>query len=176
LLTGVISLVVLIAILAGAWFLGVRPYLHNLAQEQLTEALSGPENQILLSMLAVPPGVPLPAALKVIHGSETSMNSYLSDHSSDQVQNLHMTITPAGMSLSFTVYGQNCVVSAQPFVDSNQQLQVKNVQVQGALALIMSNDELTSALNSNLQNFSTQMTHKITEITLLDHEIDVQLS
>lgn len=175
-MTSVISVVVLIGILVGAWFLGVRPYLHNLAQDQLDQALSVPENQILLSMLAVPPGVPLPDPLKVIHGTETSMNSYLSDHGSDQVQNLHMTITSAGMSLSFTAYGQNCVISAQPYLDGQGQIQVKNVQVQGVLGLIMSNDELTSALNSNLQNFSTQMTHKVTKITLLDHEIDVQLS
>jgi hypothetical protein len=172
----VISLLVLLGLLVGAWFLGVRPYLHNLAQQQLDQALSGPENQILLSMLAIPPGVPLPDQLKVIRGTETSMNSYLSDHTSDQVQNMHMTITPSGMSLSFTAYGQNCVVSALPVLASNGEIQVTNVQVQGVLSFIMSNDELASALNANLQNFSTQMTHKVTKITLLDHEIDVQLS
>lgn len=174
--TSLVLLLVLAGGLAGAWFWGVRPYLHNLAQGELEQALSGPENQILLSMLVVPPGVPLPANLKVIHSTEESMNAYLSAHNSDQVQNLHMTITTTGMTLGFTAYGQNCVISAQPFLDNQGQIQVKNVQVQGLLGLIMSNDELTSELNSNLQNFSAQMSHKLSKITLLDHEIDVQLS
>ena len=168
-------LILLLAALAGVWFLLARPYLHDLAQTELDRALSVPENQILLSMLAIPPGVPLPANLSVIHGTESAMNDYLSKNATDQVQNLQMAITPAGMNLSFTVYGQNCAVSAVPIL-SNGQIQVTNVQVQGVLGLIMSNDELTQALNSNLQNFSAQMTHKVTKITLLEHEIDVQIA
>lgn len=160
-------LVLLVAVLVGAWFLGVRPYLHNLAQTQLDQALNPPESQMLLAMLALPPGK------EIIRGSENSMNLYLSAHDADPVQNLHMTITPAGLSLSFTVYGQNSTISALPIVN-NGQLQVTNVQVQGILGLIMSNDELTSSLNNNLQNFSAEMTHKITKLTLLEHEIDVQ--
>jgi hypothetical protein len=160
-------LVLLLAILAGAWFFGVRPYLHNLAQSELEQALSSPESQVELGMLALPPGQ------QTIRGSESSMNLYLSSHDADPVQNLHMTITPAGLSLSFSTYGQDSTITALPVV-SNGQLQVTNVQVQGVLALIMSNDELTSELNSNLQSFSGQLTHKITKITLLEHEIDVQ--
>lgn len=174
--TSLALLVVLAGGLTGAWFWAVRPYLHNLAQGELEQALSGPENQILLSMLAIPPGVPLPTNLKTIRSTEESMNAYLSAHNSDQVQNLHMTIAPTGMMLGFTAYGQNCAISAQPFLDSQGQIQVENVQVQGLLGLIMSNDELASELNSNLQNFSAQMSHKLSKITLLDHEIDVQLS
>jgi len=160
-------LVLLVAVLVGAWFLGVRPYLHNLDQTQLDQALNPPESQMLLAMLALPPGK------EIIRGSENSMNLYLSAHDTDTVQNLHMTITPAGLSLSFTVYGQNNTISALPIV-TNGQLQVTNVQVQGILGLIMTNDELTSSLNNNLQNFSAEMTHKITKLTLLEHEIDVQ--
>jgi len=160
-------LVLLVAVLVGAWFLGVRPYLHNLAQTELDQALNAPESQMLLAMLVLPPGK------EIIRGSENSMNLYLSGHNTDIVQNLHMTITPAGLSLSFSVYGQNCTIQALPIVN-NGQLQVTNVQVQGVLGLIMSNDELTSSLNNNLQNFSAEMTHKITKLTLLEHEIDVQ--
>lgn len=164
-----LSLVLLLAIVAGVWFLGVRPYLHNLAQTQLDQALAPPESQMLLAMLVLPPGSP------VIHGSESAMNLYLSDHETDQVQNLHMAITPANMSLSFTVYGQNCTITVVPIV-SNGQIQMTNVQVQGVLALIMSNDELTNALNSNLQTFSAQMTRQIKKITLREQAIDVQFA
>ena len=164
-----LTLVLLLAVLAGAWFFGVRPYLHNLVQTQLDRALTVPESQVLLGMIVVPPG-----SQQTIHGSESSMNTYLSSSNTDQVQNLHMTITPASLSLSFTSYGQNCSITALPIL-SNGQLQVTNVQVQGLLELVMSNDELTSELNNNLQTFSSEMTHKITKITLLEHEIDVQI-
>jgi hypothetical protein len=160
-------LVLLAAILTGAWFFGVRPYLHNMAQTELEQALDAPESQVELAMLALPPGS------QTIRGSESSMNLYLSSHDADPVQNLHMIITPTGLSLSFSTYGQDSTITALPVVNSGQ-LQVTNVQVQGVLALIMSNDELTSELNSNLQSFSSQLTHKITKLTLLEHEIDVQ--
>lgn len=170
-----LTLVLLLALGVGAWFLGVRPYLHNLAQTQLDQALSTPENQILLTMSAIPPGISLPASLRVVRSTEEAMNTRLSGYDNDQVQNLHMTIAPGGLTLSFSVYGQNCTISAQPIL-SNGQLQVTNVQVQGLMNLIMSNDELSSELNDNLQRFSSQMTHKIEKLTLLDHEMDVQLA
>jgi hypothetical protein len=162
-------LVLLAAILTGAWFLGIRPYVHNLAQAELEQALDAPESQLQLAMLALPPGP------QTIRGSENSMNTYLSAHDSDPIQNLHMTILPAGMDLSFSVYGQDCAITAIPVV-TNGVIQMTNVQVQGVLALIMSSDELTSELNNNLQTFSDQMTHKVSKITLLEHEIDVQFA
>lgn len=166
-------LLLLLAGLAGAWFIGVRPYLHNLVQQQLDQALNPRESQLLLSMGLVPPGTPLPASLRSIQTSESTINTDLSSHDTDQVQNLHMAITPTGMTLTFTAYGQNCSISALPTV-TNGLLQVTNVQVQGVLALIMSSDELTSYLNNNLQTFNAQLTHKITKITLLDQEVGVQ--
>lgn len=175
LLSALLTLVVLVALAAGTWFVGVRPYLHNLAQTQLDQALTTPENQVLLTMSAIPSGVPLPASLRVVRSTEEAMNTRLSGYDNDQVQNLHMTISPSGLVLTFSVYGQNCTVSALPVL-SNGQLQVTNVQVQGLMSLIMSNDEMTSALNDNLQRFSAQMTHKIEKLTLLDHEMDVQLA
>ena len=160
-------LVLLLAILSAAWFLGVRPYVHNLAQTELDQALSAPESQLQLAMLALPSGP------QEIRASENAMNTYLSSHNNDQIQNLHMTILPTGMSLSFTAYGQDCSITALPIV-TNGLIQVTNVQVQGVLALIMSSDELTSELNDNLQTFSNGMTHKIAKLTLLDQEIQVQ--
>lgn len=170
-----LTLVVLLALAAGAWFAVGRPYLHNLALTQLDQSLSTPENEVLLTMSAIPSGIQLPASLRVVRSTETAMNARLSGYNNDQVQNLHMTITPSGLTLSFSVYGQDCTISALPVL-SNGQLQVTNVQVQGLMSLIMTNDELTSALNDNLQRFSLAMTHKIEKLTLLDHEMDVQLA
>ncbi len=162
----IVTLVLLVAILTGAWFLGVRPYLHNLVVTELNQALTTPESQVELALL-----LPGSHSFQV---KESLVNQYLSQQNTDQVQNLHMTISPTGVNVSFTAYGQDCSISALP-ITTNGQLQVTNVQVQGALGLIMSNDELTSALNSNFQTFSAQMSHKITKLTLLDQEIDVQL-
>lgn len=160
-------LVLLLAILSAVWFLGVRPYVHNLAQTELDQALSAPESQLQLAMLALPSGS------QEISASENTINTYLSSHDNDQIQNLRMSILPTGMILSFTAYGQDCSITALPIV-TNGLLQVTNVRVQGVLALIMSSDELTGELDDNLQTFSNGMTHKIAQITLLDQKIKVQ--
>lgn len=158
--------VLLLAVLAGAWFFGVRPYLHNLALNQLDQALNEAEGQMLLFQLALPPGK------RVVHVDESSINVYLGAHNADPLQGLHANLTTAGMNLSFTAYGLGCAVSAVP-IASNGQLQVKDVQVQGLLGLILSNDELTTALNSNFQNFGSQMNRKVDSITLHEHEMDI---
>jgi hypothetical protein len=161
-------LVLLGAVLAGAWFLGVRPYLHNMAQAQMDQALGNAEGQMLIFQLALPSGN------QVLHVDESSINNYLSLQDTSQIQNLHMTITPGDLVLNFTTYGFSSTITALP-VASSGMLQVTNVQVQGALWLIMSNSELTSALNSNFQDFGSQMRRTIQSITLHEHEMDIQL-
>lgn len=163
-------LVLLVAVLAGAWFLGVRPYVHTMAQARLDQALGEVESQILLAQLALPAGVP-----QTIHVSESAINAYLSSHSSSQLQNLHASVTSQNVTLSFTVYGQNCAIALVP-IASNGQLQVTQVQVQGVLWLIMSNDELASYLNTNLQNFSSQMHRTVQQVTLQNQEITVKIT
>lgn len=158
--------ILLLAVLAGAWFLGVRPYLHSIAQAQLDQALDEAEGQVLVFQLALPSGS------QVIHADENSINSYLSLHDTAQLQNLHATITPTAMSLSFNAYGFTCTIITLP-VASGGMLQVTNVQVQGVLGLVMSSSELTSALNSNFQAFGGQMHRTIQSITLHEHEMDI---
>lgn len=159
-------LVLLVAILAGAWFFGVRPYLHNMAQTQLNQALDGAESQILLFQDALPSGSQSVAV------DENTINTYLSSHSGGQLQNLRATITPQSFNLDFSAYGFHSTINAVP-IASRGLLQVTNVQVQGMLGLVMSNDELTSALNSNFQNFGQQMHRTIGQVTLKEHEMDI---
>lgn len=162
-------LIVLGIILAGAWFLAVRPYLHNIAQEQLDQALGDAESQVLIFQLALPPGN------QVIHANESSLNNYLSLHDSSQIQDLHATITPSGLILTFTSYGFSSAITLLPVV-SGGTLQMANVQVQGLLWLVMSNSELASTLNSSLQNFGVQMHRSIQAVTLHEHEMDIQVN
>lgn len=163
------TLIVLLAILAGAWFLGVRPYLHNIAQTQLDQAFSEVETQVSVLQLALPPGS------QVLHISEASINDYLKAHQPGQLQNLHMTVLPDGLQLDLEAYGFSSTILAVPIASKNL-LQVENVRIQGVLGLVMSSDELTPSLNSHLQNISNQSHRKVQKVTLQSHQMDVQIS
>lgn len=164
-----LSLIIILGILAGVWFLGVRPYLHGLAQTQLDQALTDAESQILLLQAVLPTGS------QVIHASESDVNSYLGAHDTSVLQNLHMVITPENLQLDFKAYGFDCSVLAVP-VASGGELQITNVQVQGVLWLIMSDDELTTDLNNHFLDFGRQMHRAIKAITLRNHVMDLQVS
>jgi hypothetical protein len=161
-------LVLLAALLAAAWVFAVRPYLHNMVQTQLDQALNGAEGQIILFQSALPGGS------QVVHVSEGAINTYLSVHSVSPLQNLHATITPDGLRLDFSAYGLSSDIIVVP-VARGGALEVTNVQVQGILWLVMSDDELTTALNTNFQSFGQQMNRTIRSITLHEHEMDVQI-
>ena len=161
-------LVLLAAILAAAWIFAVRPYLHNMVQTQLDQALNGAEGQMILFQSA------LPAGSQVVHVNESVINNYLSLHSVSPLQNLHATITPDGLRLDFSAYGLTSDIIVVP-VARGGALEVTNVQVQGILWLVMSDNELTTALNTNFQSFGSQMSRTIRSITLHEHEMDVQI-
>ncbi len=163
-----LSLVLLLAVLAGAWFIGVRPYLHNMVQTQLNQALDSAESEIVLFQAVLPPGG------QIVHVDENSINNYLDGRDVSPLQNLHATITPDGLRLDFSAYNFNCAIIVVP-VAIGGGLQVQDVQVQGVLWLVMSSDELTTALNSNFQSFGHQLARKIQTITLHEHEMDVQM-
>ena len=164
-----LTLVLLLTVLVGAWFLGVRPYVHDLAQTQLDQALNDAQSQMLLFQAALPPG------RQIIRADEASLNVYLSAHDTDQLQNLHATISPDGVRLDFTAYGFSTTITTM-LVASGGALQVTNVQEQGVLSLVMSNDELTSTLNSHFGDIGHQMHRTIEAVTLRQHEIDIQIN
>lgn len=163
-----LALLILLAALAGGWFLGVRPYLNNLAKTQINQALDDAQSQILLFQLALPPG---PHTIPV---TENQINNYLSGHASAPLQNLSMTITPSGLRLDFTVYGFNSAIMAVPIANHGS-LEVTNVQVQGPLGLIMSSDELTTLLNNSFHNFGQQMHREVDAITLHNRTMDIKI-
>ena len=164
-----LTLVLLLAVLAGAWFVFVRPAIHTMAQTQLDQALNQAEGQIVLFQTVLPQGT------QIVHVSENDLNSYLSGHDTNDLQNLHMTIQPSGLQLTFTAYGFQCTILAVP-VASGGALQVTNVQVQGILWLVMSDAELTTDLNSHFQDIGQQMHRTIEAITLNQHELDITIN
>lgn len=161
-------LMLLTAILAAAWIFAVRPYLHDMVQKQVDQALNGAEGQMILFQAALPSGN------QVVHVNENAMNNYLSLHNISPLQNLRATITPDGLRLDFSAYGLTSDIIVVP-VASGGALEVTNVQVQGVLWLVMSSDELTTALNTNFQSFGHLMSRTIRSITLHEHEMDVQI-
>jgi len=164
-----LSLIILFAIFGGIWFFGVRPYIHELAQTQLDQALNEVETQVKILQLALPPGS------QVLHISESTFNDYLKTHETSQLQDLHMTVMPEGLQLDFQAYGFSSTILAMPVARSNI-LQVENVRVQGVLGLVMSNDELTPILNQHLQAISGQAHRNVQKVTLQAHQIDIQIS
>ncbi|HLG77606.1 MAG TPA: hypothetical protein VKX46_14405, partial [Ktedonobacteraceae bacterium] len=80
----------------------------------------------------------------------------------------------AGLRLDFSAYGLSSDIIVVP-VARGGALEVTNVQVQGILWLVMSDDELTTALNTNFQSFGSQMSRTIRTVTLHEHEMDIQI-
>jgi hypothetical protein len=163
-------LVVVLLVLVAGWFVGLRPYLHGLAQSQMDGVLSNAVNQIPPAQLALlPPGQSVPV-------TETTINNLivLNIAPSDPVQHMHITITPGGLQLDFQVYGFACTVTGVPEA-LNGQLVITNVTVGGVVALIMSPDELTATLNAHLHDAVTKLNRSVTGVTLKNHEIDIEL-
>ncbi len=161
-----ITLVILVALVLGGWFIGLRPYLHSLAQNQIDQQLSTSVNQI----------VPVPPGLNTFSVTETAINNlFVLNHSpSDPVQNMHMTVTPSGLQLDFQAYGFSCTITGN-LTALNGVPVVSNVGIQGLAGLIMSPDELTTILNSHLSDARTRLHRSITSITLKDHAVDLTL-
>src|SRR5258708_35523157 len=125
-------LALVLLVLVAGWFVGLRPYLHSLAQSQMDGCLSSAVNQIPSAQLALlPPG---PASLPV---TETPMNNLivLNIAPSNTGQQMHITITHGGLRLDFQVYGFACTVTGVPEA-RNGQLVITNVTEGGVVALV----------------------------------------
>ena len=171
LVRSLLMLAVVLLVLVAGWFFGLRPYLHGLAQSQIDSVLTNAIDQINpLGIPLLPPGgAPIPV-------SETAINNLivLNTTPSDPVQQMHMTITPAGLRLDFQAYGFPCTITGVPQA-INGQLVITNVTVQGIDSLIISPDELTATLNAHLRDASARLHRDISGVLLKDHEIDIQL-
>ena len=89
-----ITLVVLLILIGGGWFLVARPYLDNLAQSKLDSALTDAVNHIPAQVAAIPDGTAVPV-------SETLLNNLLVLQSSpnDLVKNMQIKITSSQMRM-----------------------------------------------------------------------------
>lgn len=163
-------LALVLLVLVAGWFVGLRPYLHGLAQSQIDGVLSNAVDQIPPAQVAlIPPGQRVPVTETVINNLIT-----LNVAPANPVQQMHVTITPGGLRLDFQVYGFACTVTGVPEA-LNGQLVITNVTVGGVVALLMSPDELTATLNAHLHDAVTKLNRNVTGVTLKNHEIDIEL-
>lgn len=164
-----LAFLILLILLTGGWFLGVRPYLNNLAKTQITQALDEAQGEVSLLQSTFPTG---PVTLTV---TEAELNQYLSTHAGSQLQDPHMTITPDALQLDFKINGLGCTMVAVP-VALDGALRVTNVQTQGWLGLVLSSDDLTTILNTFLQNVGQQMHRHVDSVSLHSQMMVLQVS
>jgi hypothetical protein len=164
-------LVVVLLVLVSGWFLALRPYLHGVVQSQIDGVLSNAVNQIDPAE-----GFLLPPGSSTVDVTEAGINNFivLNTAPSDPVQQMHMTITPAGLRLDFQVYGFACAVTGVPQA-INGQLVMTNVTVEGIASLLISPDEMTATLNAHLRDASAKIHRSISGVVLKDHEMDIQV-
>lgn len=169
-----ITLVVLVVLIVGGWFLVARPILHNMAVDQF--------NQLLSSKLSLVVPIPLITSVPL---TENTLNSMISlDPPPAPLQNAVVHIAPAvlasdnsytgGVQFNFQVYGFSNSISMIPTAN-NGQIVITHVKVDGIISWILSADDMTSLLNTQLQNAVTRLHRQVTSIILKDQEADIQL-
>jgi hypothetical protein len=164
-------LLVLVLLLAGGWFFVLRPYMHSAAQNEVDTVFSSATNMINPLALAV-----LATSHRPVIITENDANNFIALNSSQSVpiQQVHLSITPAGLQFEFQTFGLTSTMTGIPRV-VNGQIVMTNVTVQGIASLIMSPDELTNEVNTDLQQVSATLNRPITSVVLKNQEMDVQL-
>ena len=167
-----VSRTLMALVLVAGWFVGLRPYLHELVQKEIDGVLSNAVDQIdRVPILSISPG-PLSIPL-----AEMTINNLLVLYSapSDPVQHMKMQITPRTLRVDFQVYGFACDITLVPAV-SGGQLIVGHVTVEGIVALIMSSDEITSIVNAHLRDARAKLRRNVVGVILKNHEMDLVLN
>lgn len=176
------TLILLFAVLVGAWFLALRPTLHTTAQNTLDKAMTRAVDRIppVLAQIPLPPHTPL----RPVKESELQTFLVLNIAPSDPVQDPVVHINKQGVRLEFTIH-QNFLssdfnfpsaVSFLPTLDANGHIVARNVHVEGIASLVMSDDEMSDLLNQHLRDAMQRLNHPISDLQLKQGEIDITLS
>lgn len=172
-----ITLIALVVLVVGGWFLVARPIIHSYAQNQLDQVIAGDVNQIL----------PVPPPISSLTASETVINNLivLDSSPSDPVHGEVIHISPpvfandgsytGGVQLTFQLDGFPCSVTAIPQA-SNGNIVVTHLQVSGIISWVMSADELTADLNAQLQAVNGRLLRSISNVTINNQNINITLA
>jgi len=161
-------ILLLLLVLVGGWFLLLRPYLNNQAQNKLDSVLSDAVNHIPAQAAVAPAG-----SVKV---TENLLNNLLVLNSSpnDIVKNMQIHITPNTMNMQFQVYGFDSTVTGVPQANQGH-LVITNVTVDGVAGLILSPDEITALVNRHLADAQARINHSVVSVQLNNQEMDLVL-
>lgn len=164
-----LTLLILVIVLGAGWFLALRPYLHNMAEQEINNAMSSAINQI--------PPLISQAPIKTLNIGENVINNVivLNSSPSSPVQNAVVHVTAHNVELDFQLYGQPCSIT-QVLKVENGKLMATDVGVNGVLGLIMSPDEMASILNKNYDQAQQHIQRTVQQVSLKEHEIDLTLS
>ncbi|TMD47482.1 MAG: hypothetical protein E6I90_04820 [Chloroflexi bacterium] len=165
---GLTIILLLLLVLVGGWFLLLRPYLNNQAQNKLDSVLSDAVNHIPAQVAVAPAG-----SVKV---TENLLNNLLVLNSSpnDIVKNMQIHITPNTMNMQFQVYGFDSTVTGVPQAKQGH-LVITNVTVDGVAGLILSPDEITALVNRHLADAQARINHSVVSVQLNNQEMDLVL-
>jgi hypothetical protein len=164
-----LTLLILIVIIAGGWIFVLRPFLHNLAENQLNQALSAAVNQIPPGGAAVLPT----SSLKI---SETVINNLivLNTSPASPIQSPATHITPANIEIDFQLYGQPCSITSVPVVQNNQLVATSTTE-SGIIGLVLSPSDITTIVNQHLAAAQNRLGRSVKSVQLKEHEIDLTL-
>ena len=167
-IVGLTIILLLLLVLVGGWFLLLRPYLNNQAQNKLDSVLSDAVNHIPAQAAVAPAG-----SVKV---TENLLNNLLVLNSSpnDIVKNMQIHITPNTMNMQFQVYGFDSTVTGVPQAKQGH-LVITNVTVDGVAGLILSADEITALVNRHLADAQARINHSVVSVQLNNQEMDLVL-
>ncbi len=159
-LIGLVVVIVLIAVL----LVGGRFALNAFAISQINQTLSDAINNVP-SEVAL-----LPERDQTI--SESTVNALITQRSSasSPVQNLTIHFTPKDVEIDFDVFSFSSTITTVPKI-VNGKLVATNVTVQGMAALILSPDDITNIMNTQITKLENHIQHTITAVTLENHAI-----
>jgi len=162
---------ILLLILASAgWVFVARPYIHELVQNRLSQAMAETVEQI-------PPqaAVLLPAGKRLIIQENTITDLVAANLTPrNSLQNLTTHVSTSAVRLEFQLFGMPNAISVVPTVQ-NGQLVTRNVTVEGIVALILSSEELTDLLDKHLRDAQTRINHSVQSVQLKDQQMEVVL-
>ena len=164
LIGAIIGLVLVVALMIGGRFA-----LNALAINLLNQTCSNAINDI-------PPVVALlPERNQTIN--EDVLNTLFSSQisASDPVQNLTVHFTPNQMEIDFNVYAFSSTITTVPKI-VNGKLVATNVRVQGIAGLVLSPDDITILMNTQIRKLETHIQHTITAVRLENHAIVLRIT
>ncbi|HCI81806.1 MAG TPA: hypothetical protein DHW02_19190 [Ktedonobacter sp.] len=162
-------LVVLIIGLGAVWVFVARPYLHNIAVQQINNVMSQAVNQIPPQLSQLPPG---PVVIQ-----QNALNNLitLNTSPSDPVQHTNAQITPNKLVFDFQIYGQNGTITGVPVAQGGK-LILTNATVSGLIGLILSPSDITSIFNQHMADAQARLNHQIVSVQLASQQMTLLLA